>query len=198
MRVTLDGTPAAFGWSGCATLGELTLRARQTCGEGGRALVRLCADGVEVDAADPRALARPLAGISELALETLPLARLVAETLEELETHFPLLRETLETAAVQLREGKEVQALESVRQATTLWQVSIDVSQEAAKALGGGDPGLADRLERLRAAMAPLDEALKRRDFVLVADLCAYELPPLVDQWAEAVAALRRDAAARP
>ena len=191
MRVTLDGRPAAFGWSGCATLGDLARRAEEACALQGQVLSSLRADGQELDLGDREPWAsRPLApGLEEVALGTMPLARLLAETLDEMKAHFPALRSELQAVAEGLRGGRETQALQSLGRVVALWQACLTVATDAGAVLGRAtDP---DGLEQLRAAILPLDEALRRRDLVLVADLCAYELPPLVDRWEELLGALR-------
>ncbi len=191
MHVTLDGRPAAFGWSGCATLGDLARRAEEVCASEGRVLTALSADAQALDLAERAAWSgRPLAGLGELALSTTPLIQLLAETLDEMKAHFPALRQELQAVAEGLRAGREAQALASLGKVVGLWEACLSVASDAGTALGrAGDH--ADLLESLRAAILPLDEALRRRDLVLVADLCAYELPPLVDRWEELVSALR-------
>ncbi|GEM_PF-5275509 len=191
MRVTLDGLPAAFGWSGCASLGDLARRAEEACFPQGQILTALTADGQELDLGDREPwTSRPLEGVEELALKTTRLARLLAETLDEMKQHFPALREELRKVAEGLRGGQEAKALESLGRVVTLWEACLAVASDAGAALGR-TADHADQLEQLRGAILPLDEALRRRDLVLVADLCAYELPPLVDRWEEVLEALR-------
>ena len=191
MHLTLDGRPAAFGWSGCATLGDLARRAEEACASGGRVLTALSADGQDLDLADRGAWSsRTLEGLGEMALVTTPLVQLLGETLDEMRVHFPALRQELRAVAEGLRGGREAEALASLGKVISLWQACLAVASDAGTALGRSADH-ADQLEQLRAAIMPLDEALRRRDLVLVADLCAYELPPLVDRWEEVVTALR-------
>ncbi len=199
MRVTLDGSPAAFGWSGCATLGELLARAEQACGSQGREVTGLEADGAALDLADRAAWAgRSLEGVGALAFSTAAVDRSLLATLDELTAHFPTLRRELEAAAEALRAGQEARAMEAMAGVIELWAACLAVAQGTGAALRldlsevrVGQEALSDRVARLGATIAPLDEALRRRDLVLVADLCAYELPPLVAQWEEAVGVLR-------
>ena len=198
MHLTLDGRPAAFGWSGCATLGDLARRAEEACAAGGRVLTALSADGKDLDLADRGAWsALTLAdGPAELVLRTTPLVQLLAETLDEMKVHFPALRRELQAVAEGLRGGREAEALASLGRVVSLWQACLAVASDAGAALGRSADH-ADQLESLRAAVVPLDEALRRRDLALVADLCAYELPPVVDQWEAALEAWRALAADR-
>ena len=196
MHVTLDGQSAAFGWSGCATLGDLARRAEEACASRGQVLTGMHVDGKALDLSDRDAWAGlALDAGGELALSTTPLKRLLAETLDEMKAHFPILRRELEAVAEGLRGGQEAKALESLGRVVALWEACLAVASDAGSALGQ-TPAHADLLESLRAALSPLDEALRRRDLVLVADLCAYELPPLVDRWEELVGALRAAAGA--
>ena len=190
MHVTLDGTPAAFGWSGCATLGALLERAEAACRPQGLAIIGLTVGGEALDLADrPSWSSRDLHADAEVAIRTLSLRLLAEETLDELRAHLPALRRDLEAAASCLRSGKEKEALEALDRVATLWQGCLEGADSAASALGAR-AALEPLLERLRMAIGPLDEALRRRDLVLVADLCAYELPPLVDQWEQALKGL--------
>ena len=199
MHVTLDGSPAAFGWSGCATLGELLARAEQACGARGRVVTGLEADGAGLDLAARASWAgRPLAGLQALSFTTAEVDTSLAATLDELEAHFPALRRELETAAEALRAGQDARAMEALAGVVELWEACLAVAQGTSVALRldlaqvrVGEEALSDRVARLGAAIAPLDEALRRKDLVLVADLCAYEIPPLVAQWEEAVGVLR-------
>lgn len=203
MHVTLDGSPAAFGWSGCATLGDLLARAEQACGSRGRLVVALDADGAGMDLAGRASWAdRPLDGIRSLAFMTSTLGGLLVSTLDELNGHFPVLRQELEAAAEALRAGQEPRAMEALGKVVSLWEACLVVARDTSTALRVdparvrvGEEALSDRVARLGAAIAPLDEALRRKDLVLVADLCAYEIPPLVGQWEEAVGVLRALAA---
>jgi hypothetical protein len=199
MHVTLDGSPAAFGWSGCATLGELLARAEQACGSQGRVVTGLEADGVGLDlAARTFWTGRPLAEVQALSFTTEAVDPSLVATLDELKAHFPVLLRELEAAVEALRAGQEARAMEAMAGVAELWEACLAVAQGTVVALRVdlaqvrvGEEALSDRVARLGAAIAPLDEALRRKDLVLVADLCAYEIPPLVAQWEEAVGVLR-------
>ena len=197
LRVLLDDSPADFDCSGLLTLGDLLQRTEENVP--GRVVTGISADGEELDLAErPDWAGRRLEGLEPLAFQTAALPELVPEILEELQGHFPVLRETLERASEALRSGREGEAMEALGQVVVLWQVCLQVVGDATSALGVqlesvtvGAETLARRVERLRLAATPLEEALRRGDLVLVGDLCAYEMPPLVDQWEEAVQALR-------
>lgn len=199
MRVTLDGAPAAFGWSGCATVGEVVARAGQALALQERVVSSMDLDGAPADLQDPSAWSsRPADAVGVLALGSAPLSGLILETLDELRSHFPPMRKELESAASSLRSGREAQALESLARIASLWEACLSVGRDVTAGLvPEGDRTLEDQLERLRAAVAPLEEALRRKDYALVADLCAYELPSVVDQWEAAIASWRALAAAR-
>lgn len=204
MQVTLDGAPAAFGWSGAATLGDVMARAEAVCAASGRVVVGLAVDGASLDMSAREAWGdRALEPALALAIATVPLRDLLVSTLDELREHFPVMTDRLQVAAASAQTGREGQAMTALAEVMDLWMACLSVVGDAGAALGAdlaavpvGTERLSDRLARLQAAVAPLDEALRRKDLVLVGDLCAYELPPLVPQWEETVLALRALAAA--
>lgn len=195
MDILIDGTrDLAYADPGSA-LGEILDQLQTWLGRNGRAIVGVSLDGTVLDPAGRENVRREKVDTHQaLEVTTLCPSELSLLTLAELAKHLPALGKGLATAASHFQKGALPLGMSLLRDAVTGLQVTMDTMTKVcqlsaidlAAVKSGAKTGM-DAITHLRDRLRDVQEALKSKDTVTLADMCEYELAPAVKEWEELV-----------
>lgn len=193
MEVYVDGRSFVGDMGG--TVGDLLARLRGP--DGDRIVVALRFDGQAVEGlAVDQLRAASLAEPGRLELQTDSARRLAARALGEVAEMLGQTHEHHVAIAELLAAGKQAKAMELLTACFTVWNSAEQSLTQASRLVGlrldGADTSAGEMIDRLRSGLGEIKHALEIRDFVAVADLVEYEMPPVTAGWQKMLAALQQ------
>lgn len=188
----------------CATLAHLLRQVRSSL-DPSSIVVGVSLDGAPLtDQSLSDALARTLEGVAQLDLETQPRTAAVAAALRESADRLELAGAAQGELAALFTSGPASEAARGLSSLLNVWaechQALSQSSELLARDLGSAEIDGATvqaHLEQLADRLRELRDAFESRDYVLVSDLLAYEMPGLCTRWRELLESLATEVAAR-
>lgn len=193
IRVTHNDREVPGEAAGLRHLGELVGRALGADPTEPRVAVKVSVDGIGLS---PEALdrldERPLDGVHEVAIESVPLREVALDSLESAGGYALQVRDALQEVAGGMREGRADEVDATWKAATDALHVLAFTLEAAAGALGER----ADTLRRFGRDLEPwvegVIEAQARSDWIRLADLLEYEVAPRLAEIPEDAESIRR------
>lgn len=205
MIVTLDGRRVPLPPSPGSTLRALIDQVRADLPPD-RLVVGVARNGQPlVDRELEEWLTRPLSAADRVDLATAGRHELAAEVLREVAGRIEAAGQQQESLAGRLNRGRTAEAVGEFSEFVTGFQACQQVVVQCSELLGcdltagsfDGRP-VGAHLEELAVRLREVRDALEAGDFVLLADLLHYELPPLCRTWARLLEGLADSIAPLP
>ncbi|NQU76156.1 MAG: hypothetical protein HQ546_07585 [Planctomycetes bacterium] len=159
-------------------------------GDADRFVVAVRIDGREVADGELEAvLALPLDGCGRLDVETTSARILAASALAQAADVLEEAREHHSAVGELLASSKQVEAMDRLTACFDAWNSAEQALRQASRVAGlnldadegPSSPGVL--IEKLRGCLNEIQQGLKIRDYVAVADLVEYEMLPVIDDW---------------
>lgn len=197
LEVYVDEKHQPVPGGGDITLADVIEHVRGAVRDADRLIVSIARDGREMEEEELTAmLTLPAASMGRIDLLTRPARDVAGEVFEHAVALFDATQAPTAEAVDLLAQGQTVRAMEILAGNLRSWQTAHESVLHVVKLLSLDMDETA--VERFRGTLSEVRDALLNRDFVALGDLLQYEAPAAIDQWRNAVAAMKDDADAQP
>jgi hypothetical protein len=179
MKVYLDGTPLTDPGE---TLGQVLDAARGSAGE--RLIVEVLADGTPVPAEHIRTPPPDAPYASEMHLTTADPGMMLRFTMQEVADALDRSAAAHEQTAELLQQGDTVNAMQHMGALLEVWGQLTHTVNIVRELTEGSDIAPDAEVAQLNTHLQQLKEALTSEDLSGLADVLAYDMPPLAQAWA--------------
>lgn len=186
MTVIVDEQPLAAEKLGLQTIGAVLDHLQGQ----GRLVVHLLIDGNAPDLNQLETIRKMPLSEHTLFVETSEAKKMAGEVLREMESLLEEAEQAKKLAVQLLQSNQPAKALEHLGWCFTIWHQAQDAVQKTAQLLGLSlesmeveGTKLPQLIEEVTAPLRQVKSALESRDFVLLNDTLAYEMPHITQQW---------------
>jgi hypothetical protein len=183
MKILVNGNADLLSGDPGVSLGTLIQQIQAWAAAEGVAVLSVTVDGQSASELD---LARDVGEFSDMALAVQPVGDLVQQTLGELSSLMPNLREASVEAAEGFQQGDNASGLKKMEQVLTIWTAVSDAMRSLGplisdeRSSGLDIPGEVDKLV---AHLETIKTSFSQGDVVGLADLLEYEAEDRIAAW---------------